>query len=196
MAGETLEAAPHVPSNAGHSVDYDSRLDFLYQVVEDTQDTIRFLDTKAAFSVTLLSAMVAGVLRLHGPESPWHRTLFVLFIAAVVLAIAVCLRVIFPTIKPSGKIFGATGPKFYIGHNKAHHWVLHTLRNQVGNVLSETHDTYLASMAGADDAALLSSMCEEALMVALIRQVKSDRLHAAMFCVAAAVLLFAAVMLF
>ena len=40
-------------------MEYGSRLEFLYKAVEDTQNTIRFLDTKAAFCVTLLSGMAA-----------------------------------------------------------------------------------------------------------------------------------------
>ena len=78
-------------------MEYSSRLEFLYKSVEDTQGTIRFLDTKAAFCVTLLSGMVAGVLQKgHGGHGP----LFALFIAAVALTLLFCMRVIFPVIKP------------------------------------------------------------------------------------------------
>ena len=173
-----------------------SRLDFLYRVTEDTQNTIRFLDTKAAFCVTLLSGMVAGVIEHPGVRTSLHHALYLLFMSFVVLSLLVCLRVIFPTIKPSSSIFGSTGPKFYVGHNKAHHWLLHTIKNRVGEVLSETHNSYLAEMQSATDDDLLNSMCDEVLMVALIRQVKSDRLHTAMFCLTATVVLFAAVMMF
>src|SRR6202030_2726097 len=49
-------------------LEYSSRLEFLYKIVEDTQNTIRFIDTKAAFCLTLLSAMAAGALqRPHQP---------------------------------------------------------------------------------------------------------------------------------
>ena len=51
---------------------------FSTKSVEDTRGTIRFIDTKAAFCVTLLSGMVAGVLQKgHGGHGP----LFALFIA-------------------------------------------------------------------------------------------------------------------
>ncbi len=173
-----------------------SRLEFLYRMTEDTQNTIRFLDTKAAFCVTLLSGMVAGVIEHPGDRTHLHHVLYLLFITLVVVSLLVCLRVIFPTIKPSSSIFGSTGPKFYVGHNKAHHWLLHTLKNDVGEVLSETHNSYLAEMQCATDDDLLNSMCDEVLMVALIRQVKSDRLHTAMFCLTVTVVLFASVMMF
>jgi hypothetical protein len=176
------------------------RLEFLYKVVEDTQNTIRFLDTKAAFCVTLLSGMAALALQRPPSHSLTERVVFRIFMACAATALLVCLRVIFPTVKPSGKLFGKTRrapgqplpPRFYVGHNKAHRWLLNTISSRTGDVLNETHDTYLAELSAATDEALLSSMCDEVLMVALIRQVKSDRLHAAMFCIVATVLAFAA----
>ena len=173
-----------------------SRLNFLYKVVEDTQNTIRFLDTKAAFCVPLLSAMVAGALQRPQSATRHHHTLFIAFMAGTTLTLLVCMRVIFPTIQPSTGLIGSRGPHFYIGHNKAHHWLLHTIRDHVGNVLSKNHKTYLADLEQATDDDLLSSMCDEVLMVALIRQVKSDRLHTALFCLTGTVFLFLAVMLF
>ncbi|RXH55940.1 hypothetical protein [Granulicella sibirica] len=175
----------------------ESRLTFLYRVVEDTQGTIRFLDTKAAFCVPLLSAMVAGALqRTAANVGPHHHALFIAFMAGTTITLLVCMRVIFPTIKPSNSLLGSKGPKFYIGHNKAHHWLLHTVRDNLGDVLSETHNSYVSVMKATSDNDLLNSMCDEVLMVALIRQVKSDRLHAALFCLTGTVFLFLAVMLF
>ena len=179
------------------------RLEFLYKVVEDTQNTIRFLDTKAAFCVTLLSGMTALALQRPSSHTVAERVVFRIFMASAATALLVCLRVIFPTIKPSGKLFGkakrAPGqplpPRFYVGHNKAHRWLLNTISSRSGDVLSETHDTYFRELDAATDEALLSSMCDEVLMVALIRQVKSDRLHASMFCIVATVLAFAALAL-
>jgi hypothetical protein len=46
-------------------MEYNSRLEFLYRAVKDTQNTIRFIDTKAAFCVMLLSGMAAAVLQGH-----------------------------------------------------------------------------------------------------------------------------------
>ena len=198
MPGDSFVQGPapqEIRPDFGIGSSFDSRLNFLYKVVEDTQNTIRFLDTKAAFCVTLLSAMVAGSLQHTGPETVLHHRFFLAFIAGAILSLLICLRVIFPTIKPSSSIFGSRGPKFFIGHNRAHHWILHTLKDRVGEVLTENHSTYLGTLTKTSDEDLLSSMCDEVLMVALIRQVKSDRLHAAMFAIAATVLIFALLMI-
>ena len=198
MPGESVDLGPasqelRVKVDPGSA--FDSRLNFLYKVVEDTQNTIRFLDTKAAFCVTLLSGMVAGSLQRGGPETTLHHRLFLGFIAGTIASLLICLRVIFPTIKPSSSIFGSRGPKFFIGHNRGHHWILHTLKDRVGEVLTENHSSYLGVLSKTTDEDLLSSMCDEVLMVSLIRQVKSDRLHAAMFAIAGTVLVFALLMI-
>jgi hypothetical protein len=179
-------AAGEVPVNTLH---------FLYKVIEDTQATIRFLDTKAAFCVTLVSGMAAVALqRPHAPSTGYHALLSA-FLAVAVLTLLVCLRVIFPTIRPSGSFGKPADPKFYVGHNKAHHWILHTVATPVDDVLAETHDTYMAALTSATGENLKASLCDTVLMTALIRQVKSDRLHAALFCLMTAVILFAAVVL-
>jgi hypothetical protein len=175
--------------------DFNNRLTFLYRMTEDTQATIRFLDTKAVFCVTLLSGMAAVALQRPHQFTTVYHLLLSCFLVVTVISLAVCMRVIFPTIKPSGSFGPPAEPKFYIGHNKAHHWALHTIRNPVNNVLSETHSTYLASLQRATDADLLASMCDTVVTLAFIRQIKSDRLHAAMICLTVTVLLFAAVIL-
>lgn len=168
-----------------------NRLHFLYKVIEDTQATIRFLDTKAAFCVTLLSGMAAvAIQRPHGNTTAAHIALAA-FLAIDILSLLVCLRVIFPTIKPSANLTTPATPRFYIGQNKAHHWLLHTIANPIDSVLSETHATYTAALDHATDRDLMASLTETVLMTALIRQLKSDRLHAAMFCLGVSVLLFA-----
>src|SRR5271170_6829439 len=161
--------------------EFSSRLEFLYRAVEDTQQTIRFIDTKAAFCVTLLSGMVAGTLQLSSTahHSATHDVLMVVFLAAVGLSLLICMRVIFPVIKPPSAPPHSSGraiPKFFIHQHKGHHWLRHTFSNSVRNVLVEDHASYTGSLTAATDADLVTAMCDELLMVSLIRQIKSDRL--------------------
>ena len=184
--------------SAGEQPDYFSRLNFLYNAVNDTQNTIRFIDTKAAFCVTLLSAMVAGVLQAEsGHHTPFYRISFLLFLASVGLSLLVCLRVIFPVIKPhSAPSTGSTRalPKYFIHHQKSHHWLRHTFSNSVDDVLVDDHDSYTSALSSATDSDLLVSMCDEMLMVSLIRQIKQDRLHTAMFSILLSIFSFLAAM--
>jgi len=184
-----VESGAHAPH------DLTSRIQFLYQIIEDTQDTVRFLDTKAAFCVTLLSGMAAIGLQHHGEHPTVHFILFAVFLGAEVCSILVCLRVIFPTIRPHISDSPPARPRFYVGHNKAHHWVLHTVANPSDNILADSKAPYLRSMEHSTYHHLLSSLTETVLTLAYIRQIKSDRLHAAMFCLVASVFAFAAIML-
>ena len=173
-----------------------SRLEFLYKAVEDTQNTIRFIDTKAAFCVTLLSGMVAGALQgtriFHFYA---HEFIFIAFFATIGLSLLICLRVIFPVIKPHSAPSPRPLPKFFIHQHKSHHWMRHTFSNSVDDVLCDDHDSYTRTLGAASDADLVTAMCDELLMVSLIRQIKSDRLHTAMFSLAFAVVLFLGVMM-
>jgi len=180
-------------------LEHSSRLEFLYKAVEDTQNTIRFIDTKAAFCVTLLSGMAAGVLQGHRvPHTDVQKALLAVFLLAVALSLLVCLRVIFPVIKPHSDHSlhtTRTIPKFFISHHRSHHWLRHTLSSSVADVLCENRGSYTAALSGAEDQDLLIAMCDEVVMISLIRQIKSDRLHAAMYSLAATIAVFAAVML-
>ena len=182
-----------VPIHEEHN--FHSRIEFLLKVIEDTQDTVRFLDTKAGFCVTLLSGMAAVTLQHQGTRPVIHSILFAIFMTAEVCSILVCLRVIFPTVKPHIDSRAPAKPAFYIGHNKAHHWILHTIANPQDNILSESKSSYLREMEQATDHHLLSSLCDTVLTLAYIRQIKNDRIHAAMFCLIASVLLFAIIMI-
>jgi hypothetical protein len=179
-------------------VDFTSRLDFLYKAVDDTQNTIRFIDTKAAFCVTLLSCMVAGSLQLGASHpSTIHRISFVMFLGAVSLSLIICMRVIFPVVKPQTATsveHGRALPKFFIHHQEGHHWIRHTFSKSVGDVLVDDHASYTATLSAATDADLFASMCDELLMVSLIRQIKSDRLQSALLPLFATVFCFMAVM--
>jgi len=195
MSGATSNLEALSTLNSENNLDLASRLDFLYHIIEDTQETVRFIDTKAAFCVTLLSGMAAVSIQHQSSRPALHYVLFALFMAVEVCSILVCLRVIFPTVKPHINNGVPARPRFYIAHNKAHHWILHTVSNPSDNILSESKISYFESLKQATDEHLMSSLADTVLTLAFIRQIKSDRLHAAMFCLIASVFLFAAIML-
>jgi hypothetical protein len=175
--------------------DYTSRLLFLYYLVTDVQGTIRFLDTKAAFCVTLLTAMMAAAFQLSisHPRFPHvHTFLLAAFGVLTLVCASICVRVIFPTIHHQGSfsIGDPAFPSFFIvpKWKRRHFW--DTLGNRLPEGMEATHATYVASMMGASDADLVQSMCDEVVTVSALRQVKSDRLHLAIRILSLAVLAF------
>lgn len=178
--------------------DVKSRLEFLYKATDDTQQTIRFIDTKAAFCVTLLSGMVAVTFQATPKDHHhWlHEWLLLLFLAIIGLAVFVCLRVIFPVIKPPSAPAHHSPrklPKFFIHQSRSHHWLRHTFSSDAHDVLVDNHESLCLVMTHAQDSDLVLAMCDELLMVSLIRQIKQDRLRTAMYALMIAVVLFLAV---
>lgn len=172
----------------------DNRLEFLHHLISDTQENIRFLDTKAGFCVTLLTAMMAAGFSSLGPahqRTPLHITLQGAFALVTLLTLIICIRVIFPTIHLQGT-FSAKGPAspvFFLPHNpKRNQW--RSIFDSSTNPLGITHDEFSASVLAASDADLIQSLCDDVIIVSAIRQVKSDRLHAAIIGLSLTIVLF------
>jgi hypothetical protein len=164
--------------------DFTSRLFFLYNVVMDVQGTIRFLDTKAAFCVTLLTAMMAAAFQFSSTHHRFphaHLFLLVIFALFTLLCLSVCVRVIFPTVHMQGSLSagGPAEPAFFLVPKSQRHRLRDTLANRPPEGLEATHAAYLACMMAASDADLVRSMCDEVVTISFLRQVKSDRLHLA-----------------
>ena len=162
--------------------EYASRLEFLFKVVEDTQNTIRFLDTKAAFCVTLLTAMMAAA--FHAPGAPLFyphaHTFFLAAFAVLTLScLSICVRVIFPTVHLQGSFSGTAPaePAFFLVPRMHGHKLRYTLGNRAPEGLETTHAAYTASVLAASDVDLIRSMSDEVVTISFLRQVKSDRLH-------------------
>jgi hypothetical protein len=160
------------------------RLEFLFKVVEDTQNTIRFLDTKAAFCVTLLTAMMLATLQFSNFHRPYpHAHLFLVGVFAIfaLICLSLCVRVIFPTVHLQGAFSGtvAAGPAFFLVPKQQRHRLRDILSNRQPNELETTHASYTASVLAASDLDLVRSMCDEVVTISFLRQVKSDRLHLA-----------------
>jgi hypothetical protein len=175
--------------------EYSSRLEFLYKVVEDTQNTIRFLDTKAAFCVTLQTAMMAAAFQLSSRHHYLPRTHLIflgIFAVLTLFCISICVRVIFPTVHLQGSLSGAghAGPTFFLVPRRERHRLRDTLGNQPPKGLEAAHAAYFDSVIGAQDPELVRSMCDEVVTISFLRQVKSDRLHLAIQFLAVTVLAF------
>jgi hypothetical protein len=164
--------------------DFTSKLWFLYNVITDVQGTIRFLDTKAAFCVTLLTAMTAAAFQFSSPVHHFpqaHLVFLGVFGVLALVCLSICVRVIFPTVHLQGSFSaaGVTEPPFFLVPKRKRHSFRDTLGNRPPQGLEATHATYLADMMAASDADLVRSLCDEAVTISFLRQVKSDRLHLA-----------------
>src|ERR1700721_3312168 len=83
-----------------------NRATFLYKIIDDSQGTIRFTDSKAAFGIAVLSAMLGRVLTQYPALRPLSgqpliiKVVLAIFLICGVVAAALAFRVLFPTIDP------------------------------------------------------------------------------------------------
>jgi hypothetical protein len=162
----------------------ENRVAFLYSIIDDTQGTIRSTDSKAAFGIAVLSAILAKVLaknlELHHLAGQPLVVIIVLglFWLFATLAAILAFRVLFPTINPYRNVRVPTtlAPRFFITELSDKSWLRLFSSSDRYSTLSETHDQYHDSIVRATPEDLVSVLCAEVLKLSFIRQLKTDRL--------------------
>jgi hypothetical protein len=165
--------------------DTEQKLAFLYKIIDDNQATIRFLDTKAAFGIALLGAMISKVLdRDQLVAFEGHGVLilsiFIAFVLLTVLSTAIGFRTVFPTINPAENVSFPDNlePKFFIfSFFPNSRWKVFSSKKRFVK-LKTTHADYCAAINSATAEKLESILAAEALKLSFIRQLKTDRLVA------------------
>ena len=166
-----------VPQNS------DQQLAFLYKVLDDNQDLIRFIDTKAAFVVALLSAMLGKVLADLGKYFPrgeqpvWRQFLVLFFFGAISAAAFIVARIIFPTGNPTvnTRLLPHVGPHFYLWELIPKGWGRIFSNRAKHSQLAHDHGEYLHAVMASDSATLMHVVAGEVLKVSYIRQIKMER---------------------
>lgn len=165
-----------------HLTSYKSN--FLYKIIDDNQSTIRFTDSKAAFGIAVLSAMLGKVLAQYPSLRPLsHQPLEVivflgLFSLFGLIAATLAFRVLFPTINPykNVQVPPTLSPRFFITELSDKSLLRLFSSSDRYATLSETHAQYKSAVLDASAEDLISVLCSEALKLSFIRQLKTDRL--------------------
>lgn len=165
--------------------DISQKLAFLYKIIDDNQATIRFLDTKAAFGIAVLGAMIGKVLdrdQLIGFESHGPLVLCgsIVFGLLMILSVSLGFKTVFPTINPAQNVSfpDDLDPKFFIFKLKPKKFWRLFSGNKKYATLETTHSGYCESLARAVPETLQSIAAAEVLKLSFIRQLKTDRLSA------------------
>jgi hypothetical protein len=178
-------------------------LAFLYKIMDDTQGTIRFLDTKAAFGIAILGAIVSKLLdpdqvsayRSHGlgVEIVWIALVLLLILSAFL-----GFRTIFPVINPAANVSFPDNlePKFFISEFGRRGILRLFSSSKKFSTLKTTHTEYSAAVEGATIGELRAVAAAEVLKLSFVRQLKTDRLQWFTRTMIATVFLFIAVMIF
>jgi len=151
------------------------RASFLYKIIDDTQSTIRFTDTKAAFGIAVLSAMLGKVLAQYpslrplSGEPPVVMVLLGLFSFFGIVAAVLAFRVLFPTIDPykNVRLPRTLSPRFFMIELSDKSWLRLFSSSDRYSTLSETHAQYKASVLNAPPEDLISVLCGWLLVLLL-----------------------------
>ena len=178
-------------------------LTFLYKIIDDNQATIRFLDTKAAFGIAILGAIVSKLLdpdqinacRSHGAIAMIVSAVLILL---VVLSAFLGFRTIFPVINPAANVSFPDDlqPKFLIFEFGRKSILRLFSSSKRFSTLKTTYAEYSAAVERATVRELEAVTTAEVLKLSFIRQLKTDRLQWFTKTMIATVILFVSVMTF
>jgi hypothetical protein len=173
------------------------KLAFLYKIIDDNQATIRFLDTKAAFGIAVLGAMVGKALdpdQLAGfaTHGIWNLLAAIVFALLTAIAAALGFRTVFPTVNPAQNVSFPDDlePKFFIAKLNPRSFWRYLSSNKKFAMLETKHSAYLGAVNQSTPEKLLSVAAAEVLKLSFIRQLKTDRLTAFSRALICAVIMF------
>ena len=177
-------------------------LTFLYKIVDDNQETIRFLDTKAGFGIAVLGAIVGKVLldqdqlTAFNSHGPMVLALSVAFGLAVVLSAFLGFKIVSPTINPAQNVTSPENlePKFFLYKFSCCRFLRLFSNNKKFAMFETTHAAYCASLRESTPEKVESVIAAEVLKLSFIRQMKTDRLRAFARALIVTVILFTALM--
>ena len=178
-------------------------LAFLYKIIDDSQATIRFLDTKAGFGIAVLGTKVGKALLDHdelagfGSRGLLVLSLAVVFGLIVIVAAVLGFKTVFPTVNPARNVSFPDDlePKFFISKMSCCRFLRLFSGDKKFAMLEETHARYCGALRDATAEKLESILAAEVLKLSFIRQMKTDRLAWFAKALTAAVVLFTALML-
>lgn len=174
----------------------DTKFDFLTTAISDTQETIRFIDSKAAFSTIIIGGMLAllfsdyeKICQNYCP-APWYVKILLWISLIGILGSVYCLiKVIMPVKKTYCK---EITPRFYLGAPKSISTKLSPKKMEIHPPIEE----YQKQINGANDEDLIKSLTCELYTVSFIREVKTQRLNNLLVFLAVSAVFFIAAFLF
>lgn len=155
----------------------EKRLEFLYKAIEDSQLTIRFVDTKTSVT-TFVVGLIVALLTSGLPDFAnyfWNMPPVIQFISFTVIVISglhialtlnIAIQVVYPKTNPSQHIIKTTNLKevFYI----------YELAEDGGkSVIKQTYEDYLTKLNSINSIdELIKELAYELLKVSYIREIK------------------------
>jgi hypothetical protein len=168
----------------------ENRVNFLSSAIADTQELIRFIDTKSTVVISILGAYIVAYFSvldkivanfsLYGNGFIISLIVFLIFL---ILTILITVRIIKPTNNPLeniklGRNTDIPSLKFYVSPNDYSKDDFFAFYNSKKFKLPKTLEEYLSEL---NETEIIASLSFELLKVSYIRNVKSDRFNTLMW---------------
>jgi hypothetical protein len=168
--------------------DNENKIAYLIAAITDTQELIRFIDTKSAAVVSVLGAYIVGFFTtLEKTVKYWNQfpcvfwMFWVLFLASLILSITITVRIIRPTFNPTDniKMDGESLPElpFFLGPNDYGNDSLWLMTNSSAYKLKQDYKSFKQSVSTSDSNKIVESLSFELLKISFIRNIKNDRFN-------------------
>lgn len=168
-----------------------NQIEFLYNAIFDVQDLIKFIESKAAFIIGILSTYLAvlfltleSIIKYLPSWSFAFWSLYGLFISLVFCSIWIILKIIIPINKPGEciKISKDHVPdiEFYLAPNE-YNTILFPFFNSYNHKLKAEFFSFYNSISALDETLIIKVLTFELFKISYIRNIKTDRLRVLIF---------------
>lgn len=165
----------------------ENKINFLNSAITDTQDLIKFIETKTAFAITILISYIYVFFTLFKEiinYSNYFSCYFWCFLSAFIICLTICIitvvKIINPTNNPCNNIELDNKPipklKFFLAGNNYYNQ-FYPFYNSNNHKLSESYKVYYKSIVKINDKDIVKTLSFELLKVSFIRNIKNDRLN-------------------
>ena len=167
-----------------------SKFDFLISAIADTQEIIKFIDTKAAFATIIIGGMLSLIFSdyeiIHQNYCSYSRAIKIilwLILAGIAISFYCLTKVIMPVKKTYRK---GIKPLFHLNSNKTKRTKFFSKCIEITPTIQE----YQKQINTADEEDIIQSLIHELYVVSYIREVKTIRLNNLLIILVSSTILF------
>lgn len=161
----------------------EARLEFLYKAIEDTQNTIRFIDAKAAFAAAIIGYVADKLVNnLHhylpwNAQPTWRELLFAVSAFFTFIAATLIFKILFPTVNPVEHVHAPKNltPEFFVTPLHPKSLLALWSGHKTFSKLRRSHRDYMHSLRQPSES-LEETLAGELLKTSYIREIKMLRL--------------------
>lgn len=164
----------------------EKKIEFLYNAISDAQDLIKYIESKTAIIIAILTGYIATfffsieIIIKYDEYWSWAFWIcFLTFIISLSITLWIVGRLVFPIRNPIANIninsSQITNIQYYIANNLYDSKWAFLFFNSKKNKLEKDYSTYLTEIGSMSDEILIQSLSQELLKISYIRNIKNDR---------------------